>query len=95
MSSNYSKQVAEDVQSRKQLKKKPKRPKKQRSKKKFKKPRRRIFPIWLRLIVILILCCAALIAGAMVGYGVLGDGAPKDVLKRETWEHIIDIVVKE
>lgn len=60
-----------------------------------KKARRRIFPIWVRLIVIIILCVAALIGGLMVGYGILGDGVPSDALKWETWQHIIDIVKKK
>lgn len=61
-------------------------------KKKNRKPRRRIFPIWARIIVILLLCCVALIGGLMFGYGILGDGSPLDALKIETWQHIIDIV---
>lgn len=60
-----------------------------------KKARRRIFPIWLRLIVILILCVVALIVGLIVGYGILGDGVPSDALKWETWQHIVDIVKKK
>ncbi|GEN32043.1 lipopolysaccharide/colanic/teichoic acid biosynthesis glycosyltransferase [Cerasibacillus quisquiliarum] len=68
---------------------------KKAAKQKTKRPRRRIFPIWLRLIVIAILAAAALIAGLMIGYGVLGDGDPKDAIKIETWQHIIDIVNKE
>lgn len=58
------------------------------------KPRRRIFPIWLRLIVILSLCIVALLGGLMIGYGILGDGVAADALKWETWQHIIDIVKK-
>ncbi|MFG6114093.1 DNA-directed RNA polymerase subunit beta [Halobacillus sp. MO56] len=61
---------------------------------KEKPPRRRIFPIWLRLIFITILCVVALIVGLMVGYGVLGEGQPLDVLKLETWEHIWNIATK-
>jgi|SRR5690625_1995177 len=60
-----------------------------------KKPIRRIFPIWLRIIVVLILSAAALIVGLMIGYGIIGDGVPTDALKFETWQHIIDIVKKE
>jgi len=62
---------------------------------KNKKPIRRIFPIWLRIIVVLVLSVVALIAGLMIGYGVVGDGVPTDALKFETWQHIIDIVKKE
>lgn len=61
-------------------------------KKANKRPIRRIFPIWLRLIVIPILCIVALLLGMMVGYGVIGDGSPFDALHKETWQHIIDIV---
>lgn len=57
-------------------------------------PRRRIFPIWLRIVVVLIFSAAALVAGLMVGYGVVGDGNPIDALRIETWQHIIDIVTK-
>ncbi|TFJ92231.1 DNA-directed RNA polymerase subunit beta [Lentibacillus salicampi] len=64
-------------------------------KRKRKKPRRRIFPIWLRIIVVLAISAVALAAGLMVGYGVMGGGNPTDALKWETWQHIIDIVVKK
>jgi len=74
---------ATKIQTRKQLKE-------ERTKK---KPRRRIFPLWLRIIVILILAAGALATGLMIGFGVIGDGTPTDVLKVETWQHIIDIVV--
>lgn len=63
--------------------------------KKSKKPRRRIFPIWLRIIVVLICCVVALAVGLMIGFGVIGEGDPSDALKMETWKHIIDIVTKE
>lgn len=59
------------------------------------KPARvRIFPIWLRIIVISILAVFALAAGLMIGYGILGDGEPLDALKVETWKHLIDMVTK-
>mgnify|MGYP001425995542 CR=1 FL=1 len=32
--------------------------------------------------------------GAMIGYGVIGDGNPFDVFKLSTWRHIYDIVNK-
>ncbi|NBJ68774.1 MULTISPECIES: DNA-directed RNA polymerase subunit beta [Clostridia] len=67
---------------------------KQIANKKNRRPRVRIFPIWLRIIVILLFCIIALVVGLMIGYGVIGDGAPTDVLKTETWQHIIDIVTK-
>lgn len=60
-----------------------------------KTPMRRIFPIWLRLIVIFCFCIVALIAGLVIGYSILGDGAPTDVFHKETWKHIIDLIQKE
>jgi hypothetical protein len=56
--------------------------------------RRRILPIWLRIIIVLVLSALALVLGLMVGYGVLGDGKPTDALNWETWQHIWDIVSK-
>ncbi|KXH83996.1 DNA-directed RNA polymerase subunit beta [Sporosarcina sp. HYO08] len=52
----------------------------------------RIFPIWLRIILVLVLLVGAAIVGAMIGYGIIGDGNPGDVLKKETWVHILDII---
>nr|WP_042144254.1 DNA-directed RNA polymerase subunit beta [Paucisalibacillus sp. EB02] len=84
-------------QMRKEQKKKQKAEKKQQKiqKRNNKKPRLRIFPIWLRLIIVVALCVAALGVGLMFGYGGLGDGEPRDALEWETWQHIIDIVYKE
>lgn len=75
---------------RKQQKKKQK-----EEKRKNKMPRLRIFPIWLRIVVVGVLAIVALCVGLMIGYGGLGEGDPRDALKWETWQHIIDIVVKE
>ncbi|GGJ91678.1 hypothetical protein GCM10007063_12860 [Lentibacillus kapialis] len=83
-------EISTDKAARKEQRKKRKEEKRQN-----KKPRRRIFPIWLRLIVVLVLSVIALLVGVMVGYGVIGDGNPTDALKWETWQHIIDIVVKK
>lgn len=52
----------------------------------------RMFPIWLRIIIVLILIVIAAALGAMVGYGVIGDGKAADALKWETWQHIINIM---
>ena len=52
----------------------------------------RLIPIWLRIILVLLLLVGTAIMGAMVGYGYIGDGVPADVLKKETWTHILDIV---
>jgi hypothetical protein len=55
----------------------------------------RMLPIWLRILLVFLLLAASLVLGAMVGYGVIGDGDPTDVFKKETWQHIIDIVMKK
>ncbi|MGD6870865.1 DNA-directed RNA polymerase subunit beta [Sutcliffiella horikoshii] len=55
----------------------------------------RLIPIWLRILILLAAIAIAAVAGAMVGYGVLGGGNPLDVLEKETWQHIFDLVNKE
>jgi anti-sigma factor RsiW len=57
--------------------------------------RTRLIPIWLRLIIVAVLMGISLAAGAMIGYGVIGDGNPFDVFQPSTWQHIIDIVEKD
>ena len=52
----------------------------------------RLFPIWLRIIIVIALIALAAVLGVMVGYGIIGDGKPADALKWETWQHIIDIM---
>lgn len=52
----------------------------------------RLFPIWLRLVIVLLLLFIAACTGLMIGYGIIGDGEPMDALKWETWQHILDIV---
>ncbi|MFD1036827.1 DNA-directed RNA polymerase subunit beta [Virgibacillus byunsanensis] len=88
--SREQEQQTSDKLTRKQQKKKQK-----EEKRKNKKPRRRIFPIWLRVIFVLLLAAGALALGLMVGYGILGDGTPRDALEKDTWQHIIDIVTQE
>jgi len=34
----------------------------------------------------------AFIGGSMIGYGVIGDQNPTDVLKLETWTHLYQLV---
>ncbi|MER2261921.1 MAG: DNA-directed RNA polymerase subunit beta [Psychrobacillus sp.] len=51
----------------------------------------RMFPIWLRILIVVALIAVAVAAGLMVGYGVIGEGEPKDALKWETYQHIFDI----
>src|SRR5699024_4037832 len=86
---NQTKTEEEKVMTRKEQRKA-----KKKERKKNRRPIRRIFPIWLRIIVVLIGSAVAIIGGVMVGYGILGEGTPADALKKETWEHIIDIVRK-
>lgn len=52
----------------------------------------RLLPIWLRIILVLLLLVGTAILGAMIGYGYIGDGETGDVLKKETWIHILDII---
>lgn len=80
-----------NIPTREELKKK-----KQEEKEKTKKRARiRLVPIWLRLVLLVLGMAVSLAAGAIVGYGVLGDGKPLDALKPSTWQHIIDLVEKE
>lgn len=65
---------------------------KKREKQKF---RIRLIPIWLRLLIVIILLAASLLSGAMVGYGVVGNGDPMDVFHKETWQHPFDVVNKK
>lgn len=52
----------------------------------------RLIPIWLRVVIVLLLWFFVVIFGLMIGFSVLGDGNALDVLKWETWQHILDIV---
>jgi len=51
----------------------------------------RMFPIWLRILLIILFLVGAAMAGLMIGYGVLGEGEPMNALKWETYQHMIDI----
>src|SRR5690625_7449155 len=83
-----------DKQQKRKQQNKKQRTEKQNHRKKEKKQRIRIFPTWLRIIVIILLAAGALALGLMFGYGVIGDGSPKEVFERDTWQHIIDINTK-
>ena len=52
----------------------------------------RLFPIWLRILLVLALLLGAISAGLIIGYGYIGDGEPQNALKMETWQHILDII---
>lgn len=62
---------------------------------KNKRIRIRIIPIWLRIVLLVIFTGVFMVAGAAVGYGVLGNGNAGDVFKGSTWTHIIDLVEKK
>ncbi|WP_236035077.1 DNA-directed RNA polymerase subunit beta [Alkalihalobacterium elongatum] len=65
---------------------------KRNKRKKKRKERIRLIPIWLRVVIVILLCGLSLIAGLMFGYGIVGNGTPSDILQRETWEHIYNII---
>ena len=52
----------------------------------------RMIPILLRIILVIVLLAVVIIVGLRIGYGTIGDGNPSDVLKKETWLHIVDII---
>ncbi|KPL59340.1 DNA-directed RNA polymerase subunit beta [Rossellomorea vietnamensis] len=55
----------------------------------------RMLPIWLRILLFILLLAGSLILGAIIGFAGIGNGDAADVFKAETWQHIIDIVVKK
>ncbi|MCH6267428.1 DNA-directed RNA polymerase subunit beta [Neobacillus citreus] len=55
----------------------------------------RLIPIWLRLVLLVVFVFVSLVAGAAVGYGILGGGNAADVFKQSTWTHIQDLVDKK
>lgn len=65
--------------------------KEQMEPKKIKWVQIRMFPIWLRILLVTVLFIGSAAAGLMIGYGVLGAEDPKDALKWETYEHILNI----
>jgi hypothetical protein len=84
-----------DAKTREQLKKVKKEQNVEEVQDKPKRIRVRLIPIWLRIVLFLLLIVLSVSAGAMVGYGVLGDGKPTDVFNQSTWTHIKDLVDKE
>lgn len=68
---------------------------KEPKKKREPKIRIRLIPIWVRLLLVVVLFAASILIGVVVGYGFIGDGKPSDALKKETWQHIVDIVNKD
>jgi hypothetical protein len=62
---------------------------------KLKRIRIRLIPIWLRIVMVVLLLGASLIAGAMVGYSIMGDGKPSEIFEKSTWQHISNLIHKE
>ncbi|MFC0471730.1 DNA-directed RNA polymerase subunit beta [Halalkalibacter kiskunsagensis] len=63
-----------------------------RRKKRTHKPRLRLIPIWLRIFIAIVLIGGSLILGLMFGFGVIGGHDPAEVIRPETWYHIIDFI---
>ncbi|PFA68215.1 hydroxymyristoyl-ACP dehydratase [Bacillus sp. AFS015802] len=55
----------------------------------------RMLPIWLRILLFILLLAGSLALGAVIGFAGIGDGKAADVFKAETWQHIVDIVMKK
>ncbi|WP_409252229.1 DNA-directed RNA polymerase subunit beta [Bacillus sp. SCS-153A] len=90
------KEILQESKTREEIKAEKKNKKKNSTEEKPGKwVRIRLLPIWLRILLFVILLAGSLIGGAMVGYGIIGDGKPMDVLEKSTWQHIVDIVMKE
>lgn len=53
--------------------------------------------VWMsvKILIIPIVCIAALIVGLAIGYVVLGDKPLSDVFDAETWKHMYDLVFAE
>ncbi|TFE29092.1 DNA-directed RNA polymerase subunit beta [Cohnella luojiensis] len=49
----------------------------------------------IKLLIIPVLCIAALIVGLAIGYVVLGDKPLSDVFDSNTWKHMYDLVFAE
>ncbi|MDN5371354.1 MAG: hypothetical protein PWR19_400 [Carnobacterium sp.] len=48
----------------------------------------------LKILLVIILIALVFVVGAMIGYGVLGDGNPFAVFEKETWVHIFSYFTK-
>lgn len=60
--------------------------------KREKKGRIRLIPVWLKVIVAIGLFTLSLALGLMFGYGIIGDGEPRDALDLDTWYRIYDLI---
>ncbi|SDQ16659.1 DNA-directed RNA polymerase subunit beta [Carnobacterium viridans] len=48
----------------------------------------------LKIVLVIVLIALAFIIGAMIGYGVLGDGNPFAIFEKEIWVHIFSYFTK-
>lgn len=55
----------------------------------------RILWVSFKVLIIPMLCIAALIVGLAIGYVVLGDKPLSDVFDWSTWQHMYDLVFAE
>jgi len=55
---------------------------------------RGIFSFLFKVIFVLLLIAVMFIIGAMVGYGVIGDGDPMAIFEPELWEHLLGYFVR-
>lgn len=60
-----------------------------------KRIRVRLFPIWMRILIIALLFFLLLMIGAVIGYSVIGEGSFSEVFQKSTWTNIFDLVNKE
>jgi hypothetical protein len=60
-----------------------------------KKIRVRLIPVWVKVAIVIFLTIASMLAGTVVGYGVIGNGKPSEALQKGTWTHIMDIINKK
>lgn len=60
-----------------------------------KRIRVRLFPIWMRIVIIAVLFFLLVIIGAVIGYSVIGEGSFTEVFRKSTWTNIFDLVDKE
>ncbi|MCM3540296.1 DNA-directed RNA polymerase subunit beta [Priestia endophytica] len=59
------------------------------------KNRVKLFPLWLRVMIVSVLMTVSALIGVVVGYAFIGDGSVFDALKPSTWNHIMEFIVKE
>ncbi|WP_414838745.1 DNA-directed RNA polymerase subunit beta [Carnobacterium sp. TMP28] len=48
----------------------------------------------LKILLVIVVVAIALILGAMVGYGIIGDGSPFAIFDMPTWSHIFSYFTK-